>query len=118
MNPAHAQELAKQGLVPVYRIPNQPIDYVTEYDICRIVRDKEVHSIGRFSFSEAQAAESSRKILIKSMLEYLLVIELLLMLLVILQVTFYLEFMKQVNLKLLLAQSLTMQILLILKLKK
>jgi len=61
MNQAHAQELAKQGLVPVYRIPNQPIDYVTEYDICRIVRDKEVHSIGRFSFSEAQAAEMFEK---------------------------------------------------------
>lgn len=61
MNPAHAQELAKQGLVPVYRIPNQPVDYVTEYDICRVVRGKEVHSIGRFSFSEAQAAEMFEK---------------------------------------------------------
>lgn len=61
MNPAHAQELAKQGKIPVYRIPNQPVDYVTEYDICRIVRDKEVHSIGRFSFSEAQTAEMFEK---------------------------------------------------------
>lgn len=61
MNPAHAQELAKQGHIPVYRIPNQPVDYVTEYDICRTVKGKEVHSIGRFSFSEAQTAEMFEK---------------------------------------------------------
>lgn len=61
MNSAHAQELAKQGHIPVYRIPNQPVDYVTEYDICRIVNGREVHSIGRFSFSEAQTAEMFEK---------------------------------------------------------
>lgn len=61
MTPAHATELAKQGKVPVFRIPNQPIDYVTEYDICRIVNGKEVHSVGHFSFSEAQSAEMFEK---------------------------------------------------------
>lgn len=61
MNGAHATELSKQGKIPVYRIPNQPVDYVTEYKICRIVRGKEVYSTGRFSFSEAQAAEMFEK---------------------------------------------------------
>lgn len=61
MNPAHATELAKQGKIPVFRIPNQPVDYVTEYDICRIVNGKEIHSIGRFSFNEAQAADMFEK---------------------------------------------------------
>lgn len=61
MNPAHAAELAKQGKVPVYRIPNQPIDYVTEYRICRVVRGKEIYSTGRFSFTDAQTAEMFEK---------------------------------------------------------
>lgn len=56
MNQQHAAELAKQGKVPVFRIPNQPVDFVTEYTLYRTINGKEVKSIGRFSYSEAVAA--------------------------------------------------------------
>jgi len=52
-----AVKLAQQNKIGVYRIPAKPIDFVTEYEITRIVNGKEVKSIGKFSFSEAQAAD-------------------------------------------------------------
>lgn len=53
---AEAVELNKQNLVGVYRIANKPIDFVTEYKITRTINGKEVHSFGRFSYTEASAA--------------------------------------------------------------
>lgn len=48
--------ISKEGKIPVYRIPNNPIDYITEYKLTRIINGKEMTSIGHFSYSEAQAA--------------------------------------------------------------
>ena len=56
INKQRIAEIAKEGKTPVYRIPNQPIDYVTEYEITRTVGNKEVVARGRFSYSEASAA--------------------------------------------------------------
>lgn len=56
-NQQQAVELAKQKKIAVYRIANQPVDYITEYEITRVVRGKEVTAKGRFSYSEAQAAD-------------------------------------------------------------
>ena len=53
---SEAVKLAQQNIVGVYRIPAKPIDYVTEYEITRIVNGKELKSLGRFSYTEAQAA--------------------------------------------------------------
>ena len=61
MNPAHAQALAQQKKVPVFRIPNQPIEYVCEYKVCRIVNGEKHYAVGKFSYSEAQAAEMFEK---------------------------------------------------------
>lgn len=56
MNQQHAGELVKQKKVPVFRIPNQPVDFITEYVLYRTVNGKEVKSIGKFSYSEALTA--------------------------------------------------------------
>lgn len=49
-------EVSKEGKIPVYRIPNNPVDYVTEYKLCRTINGKEKTAIGHFSYSEAQDA--------------------------------------------------------------
>lgn len=46
-----------QQKIGVYRIPSIPIDYVTEYEITRTVNGKEVTAIGKFSYTEAIAAD-------------------------------------------------------------
>lgn len=48
--------ISKEGKIPVYRVPNNPVDYITEYKLTRLVNGKEVTAIGHFSYSEAQAA--------------------------------------------------------------
>ena len=61
INKAHALKIAQEGNFPIIRIPAQPIDYVTEYKFTRykLVNGKErvMTAIGRFSYSEAKAAE-------------------------------------------------------------
>ena len=61
VNKMQVAEVVKAGKVPVYRIPNKPVDYVTEYEITRKVDGKEVVSIGHFSYSEAVQAEMFEK---------------------------------------------------------
>ena len=61
INKQQVAEIAKTGKTPVYRIPNQPIDYVTEYEITRKVGEKEISAIGRFSYSDAVAADMFSK---------------------------------------------------------
>lgn len=55
-----AAEIAKNGKIPIFRIPPQPIDYVTEYVFKRarhIGKDIIVQeAVGRFSYQEAQQA--------------------------------------------------------------
>lgn len=53
---SQAAEVVKNGKVPVYRIANQPIDYITEYKIHRNVNGNDVTSIGSFTYNEAVAA--------------------------------------------------------------
>lgn len=53
---AQAAEVTKSGKTPVYRIPNRPIDYITQYKIYRTVNGVETFSIGSFTYSEAVAA--------------------------------------------------------------
>lgn len=53
---AQIADVIKRGKTPVYRIPNQPIDFITEYKLERVVRGKEVTAFGHFTFSEAKTA--------------------------------------------------------------
>ena len=61
INRQSANEIAKGGKIPVYRVPNEPIDYITEYEIFRYIGGKEVSAIGHFSYSEALAADMFSK---------------------------------------------------------
>lgn len=54
---AEAIALAQQKLVGIYRIPAVPIDYVSRYEFTRIINGREVTAIGRFSYTEAIAAD-------------------------------------------------------------
>lgn len=56
MNAAHAKELAAAKKVPVFRIPNQAVDYITEYKFERRIAGKVMTAISHFSYSEAVAA--------------------------------------------------------------
>lgn len=61
INRKHAQQLAQQQKIPIYRVPSVPVDFLTEYKLSRKVNGKEVTSIGRFSYSEAVAADMFSK---------------------------------------------------------
>lgn len=61
INRQQVAEISKSGKIPVYRIPNKPIDYVTEYEITRKINGKEITVIGRFSYSDAVQADMLEK---------------------------------------------------------
>lgn len=48
--------IIKAGKMPVYRIPNQPVDYITEYEFTRTVNDRTITAVSSFSYSEAMTA--------------------------------------------------------------
>lgn len=53
------QQVAKvtaEGKIPIVRIPNKPVDYVTQYRLYRTVNGERQSSLGSFSYSEANAA--------------------------------------------------------------
>ena len=52
---------AAKGLVPIFRIPNVPCDYITEYKLTRIVDNRVITSIGHFSYSDAVTAGLASK---------------------------------------------------------
>ena len=60
-NKLQVAEVVKSGRVPVYRIPNKPVDYITEYEISRKVNGKDMTAIGHFSYSDAVQAEMFEK---------------------------------------------------------
>lgn len=60
-NKQQAIELSKNGKVAVYRVPNNPIDFITEYEITRKVGSKEVTAIGKFSYTDAVQADMFTK---------------------------------------------------------
>ena len=61
INKQQIASISQSGRIPVLRIPNQPIDYMTEYEFIRYreIYGKivETKATGRFSYSEAQAAD-------------------------------------------------------------
>jgi len=57
INKAQMAEITNAKKTPVYRIPNNPIDFVTEYEITRKLNGKEITATGRFSYNEAVKAE-------------------------------------------------------------
>lgn len=61
INKQQIADIAKSGRTPVYRIPNKPVDFVTEYEITRTINGKEVTAKGRFSYSDALQAEMFEK---------------------------------------------------------
>lgn len=61
VNKAQANELIKKQIIPVFRIPSQPIDYQTEYKFYRKVQGKEMTAIGKFSYNDAAAADMFSK---------------------------------------------------------
>ena len=60
-NKLQVAEVVKSNRVPVYRIPNKPVDYVTEYEISRKVNGKNMSVIGHFSYSDAVQADMFEK---------------------------------------------------------
>lgn len=60
-NKNEAVALAQQNMIGIYRIPAIPIDFVTEYEFTRIIHNKEVKAVGKFSYTEALAAELFEK---------------------------------------------------------
>lgn len=62
INKAHAQKLVNEGKYPIIRVPAQPIDYVTEYEFSRCIKQidgsvRKMTAKSKFSYSEAQAAD-------------------------------------------------------------
>lgn len=61
---ANAQQvaaIAKEGLIPIVRIPNIPVNYVTTYRFRRILNNIQMESIGTFTFKDAQQADMFEK---------------------------------------------------------
>lgn len=52
-NVAQAQQAAANKQIGVWRIPNVPVNYITEYEIQRTVNGHEMTSKGRFTLKEA-----------------------------------------------------------------
>ena len=60
-NQQQAKDFAAKGLVPIFRIPNVPCDYITEYKLTRVVDNRVITSIGHFSYSDAVTAGLASK---------------------------------------------------------
>lgn len=61
VNRQHADSIIKSGKIPIYRIANQPVDYITKYEFTRIINGNIVTAIGEFTYSEAQTAKLFEK---------------------------------------------------------
>ena len=61
VNRQHADGIIKSGKIPIYRIANQPVDYITKYEFTRIINGNTVTAIGEFTYSEAQTAKLFEK---------------------------------------------------------
>lgn len=55
-NKAQIAKVAAEKKIPIYRIPNKPVDFVTKYRLFRTINGKETTSVGSFSYLEAVAA--------------------------------------------------------------
>lgn len=61
VNRQHADSIIKSGKIPIYKIANQPVDYITKYEFTRIINGNTVTAIGEFTYSEAQTAKLFEK---------------------------------------------------------
>jgi len=61
VNMRQLEGITKQGKKAIHRIPNVPVDYVTQYEITRKLHGKEINAVGRFSYSDAVKAEMFEK---------------------------------------------------------
>lgn len=57
LNRQQIQQITQSGKIAVYRIPEQPVDYITEYEITRVINGKEVIAIGKFTYNDAIKAD-------------------------------------------------------------
>lgn len=55
-NKAQIAKATADKKIPICRIPNKPVDFVTKYRLYRTINGKETTSVGSFSYSEAVAA--------------------------------------------------------------
>lgn len=60
-NAAQAKEATVNKKIPIYRIPAIPVDFITEYKFTRTINGKELISYGKFTYSEALAADLFNK---------------------------------------------------------
>ena len=60
-NKLQVNEVIKNGKIPVYRIPNKPVDYITTYEFTRTINGKEITAISHFSYSDAIQADMFKK---------------------------------------------------------
>ena len=60
-NAAQAKEVTSKQMIPIYRIPAIPVDFITEYKFVRDINGKELVSYGKFTYSEAVAADLFNK---------------------------------------------------------
>ena len=61
VNQAHAQKIASEKKIPIYRIPAIPVDYVTSYKFTRKVGDVVMTAVGKFTYNDAIAAKCFEK---------------------------------------------------------
>ena len=61
VNKEQMAAIAKENKIPVIRIPSQPINYIAKYKFKRIINNRYVEAIGKFTFKEAQQAEMFEK---------------------------------------------------------
>ena len=61
VNKSQAEQAVANKKVPIYRIPNVPVDYRTTYVIHRVIGGTEMVSKGTFTYSEAIAADMFTK---------------------------------------------------------
>lgn len=61
VNRQHAGSIINSGKIPIYRIANQPVDYITKYEFTRIINGNTITAIGEFTYSEAQTAKLFEK---------------------------------------------------------
>ena len=61
VNKEQMTAIAKENKIPVIRIPAQPVNYIAKYEFRRIINNKYITAIGKFTFREAQQAEMFEK---------------------------------------------------------
>lgn len=61
INKQQANVIANNGKIPVYRVANKPVDYITEYKLTRFINGKEITAIGKFTYSDAIQADMFEK---------------------------------------------------------